>query len=177
MRINVASKNPVKIDAVKRVILDYPLLSKAQVIPIEVSSRVSEQPNNLEETVMGSITRAKASFQDCDYSVGLESGLMEVPRSKTGYMDVCVCAIYNGKDHYLGISRGFELPLNVVKRIFQEGLDINDAFLAEKLTKDKRIGSSEGAIGILTKGRVNRQQYTEDAIKMALIQLENPDLY
>jgi len=38
MILNVASKNLVKVDAVKRVILDYSLLSNAQVVPVEVDS-------------------------------------------------------------------------------------------------------------------------------------------
>ena len=41
-------------------------------------------------------------------------------------------------------------------------------------TENKDIGQSEGAISILTNGRIDRKNYTQGAIRNALIKLENP---
>ncbi len=123
------------------------------------------------------MTRAKKAFKNCNYSVGLESGLIRVSNTKTGYMDTCVCAFYDGKKFHLGMSPCFEMPIKVTKLVFKKKYDINEAFFEEKLTNNSKIGSKEGAIGILTKGRVTRMDYTKMAIMMALIHLENKELY
>lgn len=177
MIINVASKNPIKIDAVKEIIKEYEFLAGAEIKSVEVPSRVSEQPISLEETVKGAIIRAKNSFNGCQYSFGIESGLEEVPSTKTGYMEVCICSIYDGRNHHIGKSCSFELPINVTKIILEDNLDINDAAYKCGLTNGERIGSSIGIIGMLTKGKVTRKDYTKQAIQMAIIQLENPQLY
>ena len=177
MRINIASKNPVKIEAVREVLNNYPDLANYEIVGIETKSGVSEQPKSLEETVQGAINRATIVFNGCIYSFGIESGLMRVPQTKTGSMDFCVCAIYDGKDYNLGLSCAFEFPTKVIKMIHEQGIDSNEAFYRAGLTNLQKIGSSEGAIGMLTKGRISRKDYTKQAIQMALIHLENRELY
>ncbi len=79
MKINVASKNPVKVGAVREIIRDYELLRDSSVSSYVADSGMSEQPRSLAETVQGAINRAKNAFNDCDYSFGIESGFMELP--------------------------------------------------------------------------------------------------
>ncbi len=131
----------------------------------------------MNETIQGAMNRATNAFSDCQYSFGLESGLMKVSHTKTGYMDFCACAIYDGKNHHLGLSSAFEYPLEVTQLVFKKGLDINQAFYKTGLTKDPKVGSAGGAIGILTKGRLLRKDYTKQAITMALIHLENKKIF
>lgn len=177
MNINVASKNPVKVEAVKEVLVGYSDLANYKVIGIETNPGVSEQPKSLEETIQGAINRAKFVFNDCIYSFGIESGLMTVPQTKTGNMDFCACAIYDGKNCHLGLSCAFEFPTKVTQMIHEQGIDANEAFYRCGLTQHRKIGSSEGAIGMLTKGRMSRKDYTKQAVQMALIHLENKELY
>lgn len=172
MKINVGTKNPAKVGALKELIQDYPLLKNSEIFPKEVTSNVSNQPKSLDETMRGAMSRAKGSFSDCDFSFGIESGLMEVPHIKTGYMDVCVCAIYNGKDFFFGLSSAWEAPKKIADYILKEGLDMNEAALKAGLTNNPKVGSSEGLIGIMTKGRLTRKEYTKEAIRTALIHLE-----
>jgi len=176
-KINVGSKNIQKIDAVKEVLNEYPDFKNCIVTGIDVKSGISEQPKSMDETIKGAINRAKGSFLNCDYSFGIESGLMKVPETKSGYMDFTACAIYDGKTICLGLSPALEMPIKATKMIFDEGLDINQAFFKLGLTKNQKLGSSEGALGLLTKGRVNRLNYTKQAIYMAMVHLENPGLY
>lgn len=177
MKINVASKNPVKVDAVREALQLYPNLKDYEVFGIETNSGVSEQPKSLEETVQGAINRAKAVFNGCVYSLGIESGLMLVPQTKTGSMEFSACAIYDGINHHLGLSCAFELPVEVTRMIYEKGVDVNEAVYRLGLTTNKKVGSSEGSIGMLTGGRISRKDYTKQAIQMALIHLENKDLY
>jgi len=81
MRINVGSQNDVKVNAVREAIRDYDFLSNADVSELEVSSEISEQPKSVDETIRGAINRARNAFQNCDYSFGLEDGLMNIPNT------------------------------------------------------------------------------------------------
>ena len=177
MIINIGSKNEVKVNAVKEIIKDYNLFSNSEIISMDVSSDISDQPKNLNETIQGAINRAKNSFNNCNYSFGIESGLMKVENSKSGYMDICVCAIFDGKNIHLGLSSAFEYPKKVMALILKEGLDGSQAFFKSGITNKTKLGSEEGAIGLLTKGRLMRKEFTKQAITTALIHLENPDLF
>lgn len=177
MKICVGSKNKVKVEAVCEVLAQYDDLKDAEIHLVEVDSQVSPQPKSLEETMTGAMNRARGAFLGCDYSIGLESGLMEIPHTKTGYMDFCVCAIYNGTDFSFGFSSGIEFPREVVRLIFKEGIDSTEAFNKVGLTENPKIGQAEGIIGVLTKGRLNRKEYTKQAILTAMVHIEHPHLY
>ena len=90
--INIGTKNRPKIEALEDLLKDYPILKDYKVKAVNASSEVAEQPLSLDETIQGAINRAKNSFRDCDYSVGIESGLMQVPHSKSGYLEFCASA-------------------------------------------------------------------------------------
>jgi non-canonical (house-cleaning) NTP pyrophosphatase len=75
------------------------------------------------------------------------------------------------------MSSCFEHPKIVMKKILEEGLDASTAFHATGLTENTYIGHSEGIIGFLTKNRLTRKEYTKEAIRTALIHLENKELY
>lgn len=177
LKISIGTKNPVKTGALKEIIKNYPLIAGASVLALDVSSKVSSQPKTLEETIKGAKERAKSAFAACDLSFGIEDGLMEVPQTLSGCMNVCVCAIYDSENYYLGFSSAFEYPKKITKMLFREGLDINQAFFELGLTKNKKIGSAEGAVSVLTKGRLNRADTIKQAITSAMIILENEDLY
>ncbi len=177
MKIVVGSKNPSKIEAVREILREYPDFRESEVVGIEACSGVSLQPKSLDETIQGAINRAKTCFKDCKWSIGLESGLMKVPDTKTGFMDVTACAIYDGKIIHLGLSSAFEYPIKITKLVFDEKINITQAFVKAGLTNNPKLGSFEGAVGFLTKGRLNRKEYTKQALRTALIHLENPGLY
>lgn len=177
MKINIGSVNPVKVEAVREAMACYPRFANSEVSALDVKSNVSAQPKSLEETINGAINRAKEAFNGCNYSFGIESGLMHVPKTKTGYMDVCVCAIYDGGNHYLGLSEAFEFPPSVINIIEIKDTEANDAFYRAGLTKKRKIGSEEGAIGLLTNGLITRKEYTKHTIHMAMIQVINKKLY
>lgn len=172
MEIRVGSINKKKIEAVEEIIQDYPHLKDAHVYAVDVLSGVKDQPISLDETLQGAINRAKSSFTNCTYSFGLESGLFCVPFTKSGYMDVCVCAIFDGENIHLGLSSAWEPPKDVVEYMMNDGLDMNQAAYKAGYTDNTIIGSAEGLIGLMTKGRTNRKGYTKEAIRNALIHLE-----
>lgn len=176
MRINVGSKNEVKINAVKELLADYPMFAAVEVLGAEAPSEVSDQPKSLDETIRGAKNRARNAYQNCDYGVGIEGGFMEVPHTKTGYLEFQACAIYDGKNFSIGLSSAYECPPQVM-RLIHDGLDLNDAAYQTGLTSNTKIGVSGGFISVLTKNRLVRIEFTKEAVRMALIHLENPELY
>lgn len=172
MKLRIASQNPAKVEALREIIVDYPQLNGAEIVSVETVSGVSDQPKSLEETVRGAMNRCKNVFEDCEYSFGIESGLMEVPNTKSGYMDVCVCSIFDGQECYLGLSSAWEAPQEVAGLMLNEGLDMNQAAHKAGFTQNTKVGSAEGLVGIMTKGRLTRKEYTKEAIRTALIHID-----
>lgn len=173
LKVTVGSKNEVKVGAVAEILQDYPHLAHATVHGKETDSGVSPQPTSLEETIRGAMNRARLAHEGSDYGIGIESGLMVVPNTKSGYMDVTVCAIYDGKEFHLGLSSAWEFPdKSVTEMMLKEGIEMNEAVFRAGLTSNPKVGSKEGAIGILTKGRMDRKAYTKQALRTALIHLE-----
>jgi non-canonical (house-cleaning) NTP pyrophosphatase len=74
------------------------------------------------------------------------------------------------------MSPGFEWPHEVLDLI-QGGLDGSQAFKKVGLTDHDKVGTADGAIHILTHGKINRIKLNELAITMALVQMENPEHY
>lgn len=177
MKVNVGSKNQVKINAVEEILKDYPIFVDAKVVGVDAQVPEFGHPKTMDETVVGAQQRAKDVFDGCDYSFGIESGMMVVSASKTGFMHMTICAIYDGLHYHLGCSSMFEFPKKVTELILKENLDGSQAYKKAGLTSESKIGATHGAIYDLSKGRMDRKEYTKQAIMMALIHLENPELY
>lgn len=177
MKVNVGSKNITKVQAVEETLLDFPEFLNAKVSSVAVDSGVHKQPKNIEQTVQGAMNRARNAFNDCDLSVGLESGLMEVPNTKSGYMDITMCAIYDGKNFHLGGSSAFEYPKSMINLVFNKDYEIDEAAKEMGFSHDSSIGEREGMIGVLTNGKLDRKGYSKQAVLTALIHLLNPEHY
>jgi inosine/xanthosine triphosphatase len=179
MRIIVGTTNEVKIGAVRELAPEYPCIAGAAISGIDVPSDVSSQPKSLEETMTGAMNRARGAWErgglnaaDGDLSFGIESGLFAVPFTRTGHMDVCVCAIFDGNEFDFGLSSAWESPAIVTKYMVEDGLDMNQAYQKAGYIDDPKIGSSLGAIGLVTKGRLPRIKYTVESVRTALIGVE-----
>lgn len=180
MIIAVGSTNKIKVEALIEVIKDYHHLAHATIISCAVPSEISEQPLSLEEIIVGAKNRARNAFNSLDdskYGFGIESGLFEAKGTQTGYLEACICCIYDGVNHHIGLSCGFEIPPHILDFVVKKGKDLSQACYEAGVTTNAKLGSAEGLIGILTNGRVNRKEYTKQCITTALIQLENTSWY
>lgn len=178
MKITIGSKNPIKIASVTEAAEMYPdFFTNPEFTAIDVPVELFGHPKSLEETVSGAIKRARAAFIDADYSFGIEGGLMAVPHTKSGFMEVGVCAIYDGANIHLGLSSAFEWPKKAFDLIVNHGMDGSQAVREAGITSHEKIGASDGIISILTKGKVTRKDKTRDSVIMAITHLLNPDLF
>lgn len=176
MKIIVGSKNPNKVDAVREVFAElFP--NDLEVIGIEVSSDISDQPLSMSETIRGAVNRAKNAFVDCDMSVGIEGGLMEVPESPGGHMQFEACILYDGTNSYLGFSGAFAVPKDVIETIKREGINLSAALKKHGHTDHEYIGHDQGLVGILTKGKVDRKAYTIHALELMLAHYKSKEMF
>lgn len=176
MKIGIGSKNKTKVNAVIEVLHDYPMFSGAEIEGVDVKIEQFGHPKSLDETVSGAVDRAKQAYIGHNYGFGIESGLMAVPQTKSGYMEVAVCAIYDGKQIHMGLSQACEWLKKAIEAILN-GMDGSQAMKAVGLTEHEKLGEHEGLVGVFTKGRTNRTEYNKTAVVMALMHLENPEHY
>jgi inosine/xanthosine triphosphatase len=180
IHIAIGTTNVIKIEAVKETLKNYPLFDGAVFESYSISSEVSDQPLSLEEIIRGAKNRARNAFDNCKgchYAFGIESGLFEALGTQTGYLEACICCIYDGISDHIGLSCGFEIPPTILHYVLNQQMDLSQACFHSGITSNAKLGSAEGLVGILTKGRINRKEYTKQCITTALIQLENHLLY
>lgn len=173
MKVVVGSKNPVKLQATRNVL--EKIYTELEIQAIDVDSEVPDQPIGLKTTVQGAINRAKNAFySDFDLSVGIESGLLEVPHSITGYLDLQWCAIYDGEKITLGVSAGFEYPPMVIEQVLG-GREVGDVM--DQVTGVDKLGQKTGAVSHLTQGMLDRTGNTEQCVLMAMVPRMNEGVY
>lgn len=180
--IVLGSFNPVKFNALLETLPEFPFLGAHETIKYDAVSSVSLQPLTLYETMTGAKNRALDSYAKHKdkgdvLAFGVESGLFDIPFGYCTKADICVCCIFDGKSFFLGYSQPFVLPRNVEILVVNNGMDLNGAFHTLRMTDNPKIGHAEGMVSILSGGRITRKDYTMQAIRGALIQLEKPELY
>jgi inosine/xanthosine triphosphatase len=176
MHVAVASNNPVKRDATQRgLALVLPDAVALHVVASTVSSGVAAQPFGNDETLHGAITRARgalAAIPDADYGVGLEGG---VRASGDDLYCIAWCAIA-ARDGEVGIANAgdFLLPPRVAELV-RQGVELGHA---DDIVFG-RVNSkhADGAIGVLTGGRLTRVDYYSPMVARAFVRFLNPGLY
>ena len=177
MRVHVGSKNKTKVNSVEGVFNKSAKFAHAEVVGVSVEVPEFGHPKSLQETVEGAMARALQASKGADLGVGIEGGLMAVPHTKGGYMEIAACAIYDGVEYHLGLSPAFEWPLAVLDGILNKGLDGSQAVAAAKMTNEEKLGTNLGTIHLLTNGRTDRTEQNSFAVMMALVHLEHPKFY
>ena len=67
---------------------------------------------------------------------------------------------FDGDRHSMGFSCAFEIPKAIVKFLL-EGQDLGQASNSAGFADDPELGSKDGLINIMSKGRVTRCDYTK----------------
>ncbi len=172
-RVAVGSTNPVKIGAVRAVMMSrWP---DVNVEGVAVASTVSDQPFGDDETIRGAIARAIAARDafGADVGVGIEGGVVE---HADCIMRTCAWAAVvdaSGKQG-VGGSLAMQLPSDVA-RLIREGTELGHAMDRLVGAHDTKRGA--GAVGILTDGMVDRQRAYEVLVMYALAPFVTPTLY
>lgn len=166
LKVIIASKNPVKIEATRagfqRMFPDQSFLFEG----ISVPSDVSEQPMTHAETQQGAMNRvknAKAKYSEADFWVGIEGG---VHIDDFGMQAFAWIVIESKTKSSRAQTAVFYLP-EAIADMVRSGIELGEAddrYFGRTNSKQK-----DGAIGILTRGVIDRKSYYEHAMVMALI--------
>ena len=161
MDIAVGSINPVKIAAVRSVM--ERIYGDVKVVGVDVSSGVPPQPFE-GQTHQGSENRARAALGDHDMAVGIEAGVFEM---LDGLYDIQHCTIISkdGKVTY-GHGSGFRYPDSIADLV-RKGMTVGEA--VKEIYGSTEIGKKKGAIGLLSKGLIDRKTLTEQSVTAAMI--------
>ncbi len=172
MRVIVASKNPVKVNASRAGFETY--FDAVVVESCDVDSGVSDQPISDAETLNGARTRAanaRKLFPDADFWVGIEGGIDRGDQGLTAFAWIVV----QGKNSS-GESRTctFQLPPKVAELI-DEGYELGVA--NDMLFDAHNSKQNTGAVGLLTHNKVTRTGLYVQAVQLALVPLLNAEMY
>lgn len=173
IRILVASRNPVKMEAVKDGLKPF-LKGEIEITGVSVPSGVSDQPMSEAETMEGASNRVIKSIDlhpGFDYYVGLEGGVEE---TASGLMAFAWMVISNGQRIGKARTASFFLPPKVAELV-HGGMELghaDDVVFAQQNSKQQN-----GAVGLLTNNVITRKLLYLPAVQMAFIPFLNPDLY
>lgn len=161
MDIAVGSQNPVKVAAVRSVM--EKIYGDVRITAVDVPSGVPPQPFG-DETHRGSENRARAALGGHDMAVGIEAGVFEM---LDGLYDIQHCTIISkdGRVTY-GHGSGFRYP-DSIANLVRKGLTVGEA--VKQVYGDTEIGKKQGAIGLLSKGLLDRKSLTEQSVTAAMI--------
>lgn len=161
MDIAVGSINQVKVAAVRTVM--EKVYGDVRITAVDVQSGVPPQPFE-GQTHQGSENRARAALGDHDMAVGIEAGVFEM---LDGLYDIQHCTIISkdGKVTY-GHGSGFRYPDSIAELV-RNGMTVGDA--VKEIYGNTEIGKKQGAIGLLSKGLIDRKTLTEQSVTAAMI--------
>lgn len=169
----MASKNPVKMDAVKDALSVF-LNDEIDLLGVSVESGVFDQPMSDAETLLGAENRVKNAqnqFSNFDFYVGIEGGVEE---ATSGLMAFAWVVISNGKQTGKARTTTFMLPPRVAELIHQ-GYELGDA--DDMVFSKSNSKQQNGAVGLLTNDAITRKSLYEPAVQLAFISFLNPELY
>ncbi len=173
-KVIIASKNPVKIQAVKDGFEKMFPNERFEFIGVSAPSNVADQPFSSIETFTGAMNRvdhASNEVKDADFYVGVEGGVEE----GEGEMEVFAWVVVKSAQQY-GKSRTgtFFLPKEVV-RLIKQGKELGEA--DDIFFKRSNSKQQNGVVGILTGDVIDRVKYYTEAVVLSLIPFKNAGLY
>ncbi len=173
--IIIASRNPVKITAVRKGFLRMFPEAAFTFRGVELPSGVGDQPMSDAETRRGARNRAgraAAAFPQADYWVGIEGGLHPDGETFLALAWVCVLSAAGGRGE--ARTGAFHIPPPVAALV-RQGMELGDAddvVFGENNSKQKN-----GAVGLLTGNLIDRARFYEQAVILALIPLRHKALW
>lgn len=173
-KVIVASKNPVKINAVKNGFEKMFPSDQFEFFGISVPSGVADQPMSGLETLDGARNRANNARQEypsAAFWVGVEGGIQPSENELEAFAWVVIESdMLSGRAQ----TGTFLLPGKVAELV-NSGMELghaDDLVFGHSNSKQKN-----GAVGLLTKDVMNRTSYYTEAVVLALIPFVNQELY
>lgn len=172
--ICVGSLNPVKIRAAQQG-FSRAFGRSFAARGLDVESGVAEQPMTDAETRQGATQRARqvrAQDPSCAFAVGIEGGLTTI---EDQFFTAAWIVIIDAQGFVAQArSATFALPPRI-QTLLRAGVELgvaNDLVFQEQNSKH-----AGGAVGSLTRGVISREALYEQAMVLALIPMQNQELF
>lgn len=169
----VGSTNPVKLQCVTAAIAQF--WPDALAHGVSTDSCVSHQPTSNDEMFRGARNRAQQALRqvtEADFGVGIEGGVLDTAEGMWAYAWVVI--VNRSGQIGTGQTGRFLLPRGVAQLV-RSGLELGEAddrFFGRENSKQK-----EGAIGLLSNGKLDRVQLYQQGVTFALLRFVNPEFY
>lgn len=174
MTFAVGSTNPVKIQCVAQAVAQF--WPTAQVVGVSTDSQVSAQPMSEQVMRIGAGNRAHQALElaaAAHYGVGIEGGIEDKADGMWAFAIVVI--VDRAARHSEGQTGRFKLPEGVAQLIREEGLELGDA--DDRFFGRENSKQNEGAIGILSDGKITRLELYKPAVVFALLPFLHPEYY
>lgn len=177
LRLVVASKNPVKINAAKEAFELSSDLSIA-IEAVDVASGVAAQPMTYDETHLGAETRVDNAIAlsekkgiDADYFIAYEGGVDVFEDGPKTFAIVCIS---DGQTKIFGQSATLPIPMCIYNELLNN-IELGSAM--DSLFNTVNIKQKGGAIGQLTKGLETRMSVYKSATVLTLSRFTHSSLF
>jgi inosine/xanthosine triphosphatase len=183
LNIAVGSKNRAKLESVRLAVEQLFPQCAVHVHGFTVPSHVSDQPMSDQETMDGALNRAKMALQtaitesslsevEFHYGVGLEGGVQKL--GERWFESGWICAVDRDGRSGWGSSARFELSQKVMKRLMA-GEEL--AQVMDDLSGRVDVRSGDGAMGLLTNGRLPRAEAYRHGVLFAFAPFVSDKIY
>ena len=174
MKIVVASRNPVKINATRQAFETQFPDKTIEIESADVDSGAGDQPDSDAATRNGARTRAiraSEAMPEADYWIGLEGGIEVLDDQLMAFAWMAI----RGPAGRISEARSATLPLPpAIKELIEQGMELGEANDRVFATVNSKQGG--GAYGLLTDGRYTRKSIYTQTLILALIPFVN-ELY
>lgn len=171
MKIVVASKNPVKVEATRAAFAALMPETTLEMVPVNIASGVADQPMSDAETHRGARNRASNAnneHPDADYCVGLEGGIDVFDDQLMAFAWMAVM----NQERQLACARSATLPLPAaVRALIDTGLELGEA--NDKVFATTNSKQAGGAYGLLSNGLCTRESIYTQTLILALLPFVN----
>ncbi len=173
IKVVVASKNPVKIEAAKESFSKAFPDAQIEIYAVDAPSKVNDQPMSATETKEGAINRVAYCQQhhQADYYIAYEGGVEILDGNPSTYAVVCIA---DADKLQTGRTASLPLPTSIYEQLTL-GKELGPAM--DRLFNTVNIKQKGGAIGQLSKGLETRKSIYVSATLLTLSVFFYPQLY
>ncbi|MGM0843885.1 MAG: DUF84 family protein [Bacillota bacterium] len=169
MIIAIGTKNKAKVEAVQNGFAELLCNEELDFESFKTKSGVSEQPFSDKETIQGAVNRASEVLEMSEGSIGigLEGGVVETQYGL--FLCNWGALAERGETPIIAGGARILLPETIAKRV-RNGEELGPVM--DDYCQSEGIRHHEGAMGIFTKGAVNRDEMFKHTVKLLIGQWE-----
>jgi non-canonical (house-cleaning) NTP pyrophosphatase len=172
MKFLIGTKNSEKV-ATAEVVIQQIVKTQFTLEGVDVPSGFGETPIG-EETKTGAYNRATALVvKQCDYAIGIESGLVE--RYGDTYEEAWCCIVTKNRKTFFGYSSGLMVPDLITEKMQREELEHFEVMRTEEIRALLPVRDRRDTWANYSAQMIARRLSFEESLRNALVQIFAPE--